>query len=248
MTNSKRDLYWGASLILVLAVHIGVFIWALYWKPKPIVMDMPEAAMLVELQPLAPPPPPAPPEPIVEPEPEPLPKVVEAPKPKIVIEQPKPKPKPRPKPPEPKPQPKPQPVPEKPVETSTPSEALANSQPSAPKAAEAAPGRPAQANESLRNVWMSKLQSYLSKRIHYPERERRFGRVGDRHMVTLSFQVTASGEILQATVKDSTARASFNRDVLMQLRRVGSVPQPPKELVTSGNVSMNFPLHFTLTR
>ncbi|WXL25647.1 TonB family protein [Ectopseudomonas mendocina] len=247
MTNSRRDLYWAASLILVLAVHIGVFLWALYWKPEAIAIEAPPAAMMVELQPLAPPPAPAP-QPVVEPEPEPLPKVVEAPKPKLVIEQPKPKPKPRPKPPEPKPQPKPQPVPEKPAQTQPQSESTANTAPTAPKAAEAAPGRPAASNESLRNVWLAKVHAHLSRRMHYPDRERRFSRIGDRHTVTLSFEVTPSGDILQAKVKDSTARASFDRDVLVQLRRASPVPQPPKELLGNGNVSLNFPLNFELTR
>jgi protein TonB len=248
MTHSRRNLYWSASLILVFAVHVGVFLWALYWKPEAIAIEAPPAAMMIELQPLAAPPPPAPPVPEQEPEPEPIPKVVEAPKPKLVIEQPKPKPKPRPKPPEPKSQPKPQPAPEKPPETPAPNQAPANTQASAPKAADASPGRPAASNESLRNVWLSKVHAHLSRRMHYPERERRFSRIGDRHTVTLSFEVTAGGEILQAKVKNSTARAGFDRDVLVQLRRASPVPVPPKELLGNGNVSLNFPLNFELTR
>jgi protein TonB len=241
MNPRKRNFYWSTSLILVLAVHVGVFVWALYWHPHAIALSPPPAAMMVELQPLAPPPPPPPPQPQVEPEPEPEPpKVVEAPKPKLVIEQPKPKPKPKPpkpKPPEPKPQP-PQPQTE-PQPSNTP--------PAAPQ--QAAPRKSTINPEDMaRSLWLSKVHAYLSSRMHYPQRERRFNKIGDRKSVMLSFIVDANGSISQAEVKNSNAKPSFDRDVLQQLRRAGSVPRPPAELLSGGQISLNFPLNFELTR
>lgn len=241
MTRSRRSLSWAASLLLVIALHVALFIWALYWQPQAIAVEPPPAAMLVELQPLVAAPKPTPP--VIqqpEPEPEPLPKLIEAPKPKLVIAKPKPKPKPRP--PAPKPQPKP-------VETPTPETAQASND--APPAAQqqAAPRQSAPSEDNpARALWLSKVHAHLSSRLHYPDRERRFNRVGHIQAVTLTFDVNVRGDILLGKIKASTARPSFDRDVLIQLRKASPVPRPPQEVLSSGSISLDFPVKFELTR
>ena len=110
MKKSSRTLSWVASLAVVVGLHVGLFLWAMYWQPQAMPVELPPpAAMIVELEPLPPaapkPAPPPPPE-VVPEEPEPQPKIAEAPKPTLAVTPPKPKPKPKPpkpKPPEPKP-------------------------------------------------------------------------------------------------------------------------------------------------
>ena len=102
MTNKRSNLVrYGASLAAVLGVHVIAVVLTLNWS-VPQAIELPPAAMMVELAPVpepAPPPPPKaapqPPAPVEEP---PLPKLVEAPKPKIAIPKP-PKPKAKPQPP-----------------------------------------------------------------------------------------------------------------------------------------------------
>ena len=145
MTRSRRSLFWMASLLLVVTLHVALFIWALYWHPQAIVVEPPPAAMLVELQPqvAAKPAPPVIQQP--EPEPEPQPKLIEAPKPKLVIAQPKPKPKPRP------PQPKPQPV-----QTPAPETAQASTDAATTAQQQAAAGQSAPSEDNqARAVWLS---------------------------------------------------------------------------------------------
>jgi len=104
MTKTRHNLArYSGSLALVLGVHAVAVLLMLNWS-VPQAIELPPAAMMVELAPLpepAPPPPPKavpqPPAPVEEP---PLPKVVEAPKPKIAIPKP-PKPKAKPQPPKP---------------------------------------------------------------------------------------------------------------------------------------------------
>lgn len=246
MTRFRRNLFWAASLLLVIALHFALFIWSRYWHPQAVAVEPPPAAMLIELQPLvaAPKPPPA----VIEqpePEPEPQPKLVEAAKPKLVIAQPKPKPKPSP--PEPKPQPKPQP---QPVATPAAETAQANRNDAAPAAPQQAAARQSapSTDHPARAAWLSKVHAHLSSRLHYPNRERRFNRIGHTQAVTLSFEVNARGDILLGKIKASTARPAFDREVLIQLRKASPVPRPPQELLSSGSISLDFPIKFELTR
>lgn len=234
MNQARRLPLWALSLIAVVALHLGLYYLALLWKPAVTPVMLEPAAMLIELEPVAPPEP-TPPQPVVEPEPEPIPEVVEAPKPKLAIVKPKPKPKVKPQPPKPEVKP----------------------QPDAPRVASqekaAAPVRaPAQQQSNQgeidreRALWMAKLQAYLSKRLHYPERERRLNRPGSKHQLVVNFTVDPQGRILASEVKQSTARDAFGRDVQRQLRRASPVPPPPKTVLASGSMSFDYPLSFTL--
>ena len=95
MHPSSNRLRVTASLLLVLGAHIGLGVLALNWQVKAVAVELPPAAILIELPPqpaVAPPPAPAA---LVEPAPTPKIEVPVAPKPKLVLEKPKPKPKPR---------------------------------------------------------------------------------------------------------------------------------------------------------
>ncbi|WP_394560209.1 energy transducer TonB [Aquipseudomonas alcaligenes] len=237
MSQARRLPLWAASLIAVIALHLVVYYAALLWKPAITPVLLEPAAMLIELEPVTAPPEPTPPQPIVEPEPEPIPEVVEAPKPKLAIVKPKPKPKVKPQPPKPEVKP----------------------QPEAPKVASqekaAAPVKaPAQQQTNQGEIdrekalWMAKLQAYLSKRLHYPERERRMNRAGSKHALLVNFTIDAHGRILASDVKRSTARGSFDQDVQRQLRRASPVPPPPAKILSGNSMSIDYPLNFTLTR
>ncbi|MGY4532107.1 protein TonB [Pseudomonas sp. TE3786] len=233
---------WTVSWLLVLAVHIGIGLWALYWhaEAKP-AEPLPPPAMIIELPPLpevVPPPPPAPAQ-MVEPEPEPQPEVVEAPKPKLVLEKPKPKPKPQPKvkPIEP---PKPE---EKPVEQTVP-----DAEP-APPAPPAAPQAPQPSNISTpsdaKATWMSKVQSHLARYKRYPEEARRRGAVGTTRV---RFSVDADGKLLNVEVTGTSGNAVLDRATLSMFRRAQPLPKPPAEVLNGNSVEVNAPFDYSLDR
>lgn len=237
MNPARRLPLWAVSLIAVLGLHIGLYYLALLWRPAITPIQLEQAAMLIELEPVLAPPEPTPPQPVVEPEPEPIPEVVEAPKPKLAVVKPKVQPKPKPQPPKPEVKP----------------------QPEAPKVASqekaAAPVRaPVQTQTNQgeidreRALWMAKLQAYLSKRLHYPDRERRLNRVGSKHALLVNFTIDSRGRILASEVKRSTARSTFDHDVQRQLRKASPVPPPPAKVLSGGSMSIDYPLNFTLTR
>ena len=237
MSPARRLPLWLVSLIVVIGLHIGLYYLALLWKPAVPPVQLEPAAMLIELEPVAAPPEPTPPQPIAEPEPEPIPEVVEAPKPKLAIVKPKPQVKPRPQPPKPeiKPQTEPAPRPASQEQAAAPVRAPTQQQTSQGEI------------DREKALWRAKVHAYLSKRLHYPDRERRFNRPGSQHALLLNFTIDGRGRILASEVKQSTARSSFDRDVQRQLRQIGQVPQPPEKLLTSGRLSVDHPLSFVLT-
>lgn len=237
MKHARRLPLWALSLIVVVGLHIALYYAALLWRPAVTPIQLEAAAMLVELEPLAPPQP-TPQQPVVEPEPEPIPEVVEAPEPALAIVKPKPQVKPRPQPPKPKVEPQAAPAPK----------AASQTQAAAPLRAPVQQQTSQGKIDRERALWMAKLQAYLSKRLHYPDRERRFNRPGSKHALLLSFTIDSRGRILASEVKQSTARSSFDRDVQRQLRQASPVPPPPKKVLASGSMSIDYPLNFTLTR
>lgn len=237
MSQARRLPLWTLSLLAVLGLHAGLYYLALLWKPALTPVLLEPAAMLVELEPLAPPQP-APAQPVVEPPlPEPAPKVVEAAKPKLAIVKPKPEVKPTPQPP--KPQVKPQP--EAPKVAHQPEAA-------APVRASAQQQTSQGEIDRERALWMAKLQAYLSKRLHYPNGERRINRPGSQHALLVNFTIDARGRILASEVKQSTARGAFDRDVQRQLRKASPVPPPPVRVLSGNRMAIDYPLNFTLTR
>ncbi|MGH8434894.1 MAG: TonB family protein [Pseudomonas sp.] len=239
MTQTRHKLSsWAISLLLVLGLHIGLGVWALYWHAEAVAVELPPPAMLIELPPLpevAPPPAPAQ---VVEPTPEPQPEVVEAPKPKLVIEKPKPKPKPKPpeKPVEP---PKPQ---EKPVEQTAPQE-----RPSPPAAAAPAAPQPSstRAPSEAKVTWQSKLLSHLARHKRYPDDARRRGFEGTSR---IRFSVDSEGKVLSVAMAGTSGSASLDRATLAMIRRAQPLPKPPAELLSGGSVEVTAPFVYSLDR
>jgi len=261
MSEQLRTLpRWGLCLLLVLALHVGVALWALYWQPesKPIELAPPPPAMMVALAPAAAPAaaaavaPPPPPEPVAPPEPVVQPKPIEAPKPKLALPPPKPKPKPKPQPPKPKPKPKP-------VQKSEPKPAQKPEQPSVAKAAPAQDSTPAASNaaqnakpasqagspESSNALpsWQGILRAHLSRYKRYPAEARRRG---DEGTVTLRFKIDAQGRLLSYELVHRSGRTALDKATLQMIRRAEPLPPPPPELLTNGTLEVVAPFAYTL--
>jgi len=105
ITTRHKLTRYGTSLAVVLGVHAVAIAIALHWS-APRTVQLPPAAMVIDLAPMPAPPPPAPPKVVTPPQPPapveelPLPKLAEAPKPTIQVPKPV-KPKPKPQPPKP---------------------------------------------------------------------------------------------------------------------------------------------------
>ncbi|NQD80503.1 energy transducer TonB [Pseudomonas seleniipraecipitans] len=244
MKKSSRTFSWFASLVIVVGLHIGLFLWAMYWQPQATPIELPPAAMIVELEPLPPAPPkPAPPPPpeVVPEEPEPQPKLVEAPKPTLAVTPPKPKPKPKPKPPKPKP---PEPKPPEPQD-----EPPEDAPPAPPAPAEAKPAAPQQAPVSAPSkaqaTWQSQLLTHLAKYKRYPEDARRRGLEGVNR---LRFVVDANGMVLSYTLVGKSSSASLDRATLQMIRRAQPLPKPPADMLKDGSVEIVAPFIYSLER
>lgn len=247
MSNISRRLSWLLSLATVIALHLGLFLWALYWQPA-MPVELPPAAMIVELEPLPalPPPaaPPPPPEEHIEEVLEEQPKLAEAPEAKIVVAKvepkpkPKPKPKPRPKPPEPKPEPVEEPVDQPPSDAPV-SASASESTPAAPQ--QAMISTPSQAEIS----WQSLLLSHLAKYKRYPEDARRRGLEG---MNKLRFVVDGKGMVQSFALVGKSKSSSLDRATLQMIRRAQPLPPPPAEMLKDGVVEVVAPFIYSLER
>ncbi|MHA7116679.1 energy transducer TonB [Pseudomonas promysalinigenes] len=243
MTKPRSNVArYAVSLAIVLGVHVVAVLLTLNWS-VPQAIELPPAAMMVELAPLpepAPPPPPKaapqPPAPVEEP---PLPKVAEAPKPKIAVAKPvKPKPKPQP--------PKPEKKPEPPKDEPPAKEQVADTPPSnTPPQKSAAPAPSIAANSKALPTWQSDLLRHLAKYKRYPEDARRRGLQGINR---LRFVVDAEGKVVSYTLAGGSGSASLDRATLEMIRRAGTVPKPPAELLTNGTIEVVAPFVYSLDR
>ncbi|AXQ50337.1 energy transducer TonB [Pseudomonas sp. SAR267] len=243
MTKTRSNVArYGGSLAIVLGVHAVAVLLTLNWS-VPQAIELPPAAMMVELAPLpepAPPPPPKaapqPPAPVEEP---PLPKLVEAPKPKIAIAKP-PKPKPKPQPP------KPEKKPEPPKDEPPAKEQVADTPPSnTPPQKSAAPAPSIAANSQALPTWQSDLLRHLAKYKRYPEDARRRGLQGINR---LRFVVDAEGKVVSYSMAGGSGSAALDRATLEMIRRAGTVPKPPAELLTNGTIEVVAPFVYSLDR
>ena len=246
MINTRQKLTrYSGSLLLVLAVHAVAIILALRW-PASQAIELPPAAMMVELAPLpepAPPPPPKvvqPPQPPAPEEQLPIPPVAEAPKPEIAIPKPV-KPKPKPQPPKPvkkvEPPKEEKPADEKPVDT-PPSTA----KPEKSAAPEQAP--PAPPSTALPS-WQGDLLHHLSKFKRYPEDARRRGMQGINR---LRFVVDGEGRVLSYEIAGGSGSAALDRATLEMIRRAQPLPKPPAELLNNGTLEVVAPFVYSLDK
>ena len=225
----------------MLGVHAVAVLLTLNWT-VPQAIELPPAAMMVELAPLpepAPPPPPkAAPQPPAPVEELPLPKLVEAPKPKIAIAKP---PKPKAKPQPPKPEKKPEPPKEAP-----PTEEVVDAPPSnTPPQKSAAPAPSIASNSNALPTWQSDLLRHLAKYKRYPEDARRRGLQGINR---LRFVVDAEGKVVSYAMAGGSGSAALDRATLEMIRRAGTVPKPPPELLNNGTIEVVAPFVYSLDR
>ncbi len=233
MNPSARLPFWGVSLLIVVGMHAAVLFWALFWHPQATPVELTPTAMLIELEPMAPPP--TPQQKAAPPEPQPQPKLIEAPKPKLVLQQPKPKPKPIPPQPEVKQEPKPP--------QDLPQVVTREKESVAPIQAPPQQQRNTGEIDRERALWMAKVQAYLGKRLRYPEREKRFSKSGITPSISLEFTIDSQGRVLSSEVTNSNARSSFGQDIKRQLRRISPLPAPPEKVQTR---FLTIPLTFNL--
>ena len=207
MTKTRHNLArYSGSLALVLGVHAVAVLLTLNWS-VPQAIELPPAAMVVELAPLPEPAPPPPPKAVPQPpapvEELPLPKLAEAPKPTISVPTPKPKPKPQP----PKPvEKKPETPKEKPSDT-PPSEAQPSTAPPA-KSAQPNPG-PTAAQNAAKASWQGTLLAHLQKYKKYPPGAQARGKEG---LNRLRFVVDAEGNVF-ITDLNSNEIVNYKSDV-----------------------------------
>jgi protein TonB len=245
ITARQKLTRYGASLAVVLAIHAAAIVLVLNWPARQPI-ELPPAAMIVEMAPLpAPAPPPAPkvvqpPQPPASVEEPPLPKLAEAPKPTIAIPKPaKPKPKPQPQPP--KPEKKPEPPQEKP-----PAEQTVDTPPSnAPPVKSTAPQPSVASNSNALPSWQSDLLRHLAKYKKYPDDARRRGMQGVNR---LRFVVDGEGKVLSYSLAGGSGSASLDRATLEMIRRAEPLPPPPKELLNNGSLEVVAPFVYSLDK
>jgi protein TonB len=249
ITTRRKLTRYAASLALVLGVHAGAIALALDWSSAPPPVELPPPAMMIEMAPMPAPAPPPPPKTVVPPQPPavveepPLPKLAEAPKPTIAVPKPKPKPKPQPQPQPPKPVVK---KPEPPRESPPAEETVeAPPAPPAPPVKSAAPAPSIATNSNALPNWQGELLRHLAKYKRYPDDARRRGAEG---VVKLKFVVDAEGNVLSYEVVGSSGNASLDRATLEMLRRAQPLPEPPKELLISGQRELIAPFSYTLDK
>lgn len=246
MTSKGQSiLRYAGGLALVLGVHAAAIIIVLNW-PAPEPVELPQAAMMVELPPLPEPPAPPPPPRVVQPQPTPveeppLPKLAEAPKPKIAVpkpEKPKPKPKPQPKPVEKKPEP-PKDVPEQ-VAKNEPAE---SEKAAAPKPQPPQPSAPP-ADSQAKRTWQSDLLAHLGKYKRYPDRARSRRAEGT---VLIEFTLDANGKVLDAALVTSSGNSLLDDAAIAQVHRASPMPKPPAELLNGkDSIKLKAPFNFNI--
>ncbi|SEJ68981.1 energy transducer TonB [Pseudomonas sp. NFR16] len=246
MINTRQKLTrYSGSLLLVLAVHAIAIVVALRW-PSSQAIELPPAAMMVELAPVPEPAPPPPPQVVQSPQPPapeeelPIPPIAEAPKPEIAIPKPV-KPKPKPQPPKPvkkvEPPKEEKPADEKPVDTPP-----SNAKPEKSAAPEPAPPTPP---STALPSWQGDLLRHLSKFKRYPEDARRRGMQGINR---LRFVVDAEGRVLSYEIAGGSGSAALDRATLEMIRRAQPLPKPPAELLNNGTLEVVAPFVYSLDK
>jgi protein TonB len=233
ITTRHKLTRYGTSLAVVLGVHAVAIAIALHWS-APRTVQLPPAAMVIDLAPMPAPPPPAPPKVVTPPQPPapveelPLPKLAEAPKPK-------------PQPPKPV-EKKIEPPKEKPSED-PPSDAPPTKAP-AEKSAQPAPG-PSPQQLAAKASWEGTLLAHLQKYKKYPPGAQARGKEG---LNRLRFVVDAEGNVLSYELVGRSGNADLDRATLDMIRRAQPLPKPPADMVKSGSVEIVAPFVYNIEK
>lgn len=245
ITTRHKLTSYGTSLAVVLGVHAIAIAIALHWS-APRTVQLPPAAMVIDLAPMPAPPPPAPPKVVTPPQPPapveelPLPKLAEAPKPTIQVPKPV-KPKPKPQPPKPV-EKKPEPPKEKPSEA-PPSDTPPTNTP-AEKSAQPAPG-PSPQQVAAKASWEGALLAHLQKYKKYPQSALNSGKEG---MNRLRFVVDAQGNVLSYELVGRSGNANLDRATLDMIRNAQPLPKPPADMVKSGSIEIVAPFVYNIEK
>jgi periplasmic protein TonB len=240
---------WGASLVLVLLVHVGA---GLYLLSRQMPLDAaggaPPDTVMIDLAPLpAPTPPaPAPPIPIPEPAPEPQLQPIVPPPPlspplDIPLRKLEPSPAPKPAVVLPKPPPK---VTQKPLER--PPEVMPDRPPPAAPVATAPPAPvtapPAVATGAARASWQAQLVGWLERYKRYPRLAQEQRQEG---IVHLRFTMDRAGHVLAAQIDKGSGFALLDEEVSALIQRAQPLPAPPPE-VPGAQITLTLPVEFSL--
>lgn len=274
MNQFRKLPLWGTSFLLVLGLHVGVALWAMFWRVKPPPLVLPPAApvMLAQLEPLPPPPPPPPPTPVqvVQAESPLVPKLAEAPKAVLAVAKVKPKPEPKkaepkkvepkkiepkkpvvPKPPEesqakaPAP---PQTAPSNSTAQSTATSTASSSTSSSAASGGSQAGSSAAATAQAKASWQGQLLGHLARYKKYPEAAKRVERPGVKKVNRLRFVINAAGQVLSYELVGLSGSELLDKATLEMIRQAQPLPPPPPELLNNGTLEIIAPLVYELKR
>jgi protein TonB len=248
---------WTISLLLVLALHVGLLVMIALRHNLIEPIGMPPAAIMIDLAPLpaAAPAEPAPPpvvEPVVQP-PVPPHEVVPLPEPELPKFAPSPAPHPAvtlpaPQPPKPRPKVKHVEHPPRPLREAEPAPpqqaAPALPAPSATTPQSAARQSTASSAASARATWQAQLLAWLEKYKRYPRVAQEQRQQG---VVYLRFAIDRQGRVLSSQINKSSGFELLDDEVLALVQRAQPLPSPPSE-VTGNRIELQVPVSFTLRR
>ncbi|MBV9824959.1 MAG: energy transducer TonB [Alphaproteobacteria bacterium] len=256
--DSVATTRWIASLVAVLAIHVGLL---LFLIARPIMTEAPgepPAAVLIQLAPAPEPPaliaaPPAPvpqppqavaPEPQSPPPPVPA-EIPEPPPPPKAVALPKPPPPPRPAKPRsvtpPRPQPavpaaEPRPVQPRPLEPRPAAPPSAAPQPPAPP--QPSPG----AIAGARANWQAQLVGWLARYKRYPRVAQEQRQEG---IVALVFTMDRGGRVLAAHIERSSGFSLLDDEAMALIQRAQPLPALPAD-VPGSVVQLVVPIAFKI--
>ena len=142
--------------------------------------------------------------------------------------------------------PKPEKKPEPPKEAPPADEQVVDTPPSnSPPQKSAAPQPSIASNSKALPTWQSDLLRHLAKYKRYPEDARRRGLQGINR---LRFVVDADGKVFSYSLAGGSGSAALDRATMEMIRRAGSLPKPPAELLTNGSIEVVAPFVYSLDK
>jgi len=238
---------WGASLLLVLLLHVTAGLYLLSLQVPVNAGGPPPAAVMIDLAPLPAPasPLPVPPEPVAQPQPQPQVEPAPPPPPQPQVEVPKVEQSPAPAPAvvlpiKPPPRPKPKPV-------QRPAEIEPERPPPAAPPAVAAPPAPATTPPTVnpgaaRASWQAQLVGWLERYKRYPRLAQEQRQEG---VVYLRFTMDRQGRVLSAQIEKGSGYSLLDEEVSALIQRAQPLPAPPPE-VPGAQITLSLPVRFSL--